>query len=63
VDYVKSLIDASGPICKYCGVEMSFTNRQPNDWSQFTINRIDNQLPHIEGNVEICCRQCNVVRH
>jgi len=63
VDYIKDLIQQSGPICKYCGVEMSIINRQPNDSSQFTVNRINNELPHIQGNVEICCWQCNVSLH
>jgi len=59
VDYIKNLIQQNGPICKYCQCELKYTNFDANEKSQFTINRLDNNLPHLKGNCEICCWKCN----
>lgn len=40
--------------CTYCG---------ESDWSKLGCDRIDNNLPHQEGNVVCCCGKCNVERN
>lgn len=40
--------------CTYCG---------ESDWTKLGCDRIDNSLPHQEGNVVCCCGKCNVERN
>lgn len=39
--------------CTYCG---------ESDWTKLGCDRIDNNLPHQEGNVVCCCGKCNSER-
>ncbi|MDP6586703.1 MAG: hypothetical protein QF535_18755, partial [Anaerolineales bacterium] len=60
VEYIKDLIENTHDDCRYCNEPMEYFyyfDRSPDRWS---INRLDNNLAHVEGNVEICCRSCNI---
>ncbi len=59
-DYIKVLIEETKNICKYCKENIKFEWEEANDRKQFTINRLNNNIGHIKGNVEICCMDCNI---
>ena len=48
--------------CRYCGIEMVTANFEKHQIDQISINRLDNSLAHIKGNVEFCCYFCNSQR-
>jgi hypothetical protein len=59
---VASLLDVSNGTCTLCGVRLTWgvnrlCKKQPTD---FSINRIRNNLPHDSENVMICCWACNM---
>lgn len=43
-------------ICPHCGHHMTF---EKNSRRKVSVNRLDNGLPHIVGNIELCCWDCN----
>lgn len=58
-DYVIDLLNDQGGECAHCDVTVKRSWTTAYDSKQFSINRIKNRKGHIEGNVEICCLQCN----
>ena len=51
--------------CFYCGRPPSTTVTRKGHWSEFTYNgidRIDNNLGYVVGNVLPCCMECNFKR-
>ena len=58
-EYIMNLLEEQDNECAHCDrvVKLSWTKAY--DPAQFSINRIKNKYGHIEGNVEICCLQCN----
>ena len=59
LDYVVSLFEGQNGKCAMTGLEMT-TNL--NDLSSASIDRIDNNLGHIIGNIMIVCRWVNTAR-
>jgi len=67
VDDVKKLLYIQEEKCYVCGdiVSVSSCNEMSSDkhtskcMYQFTLDRIDNKLPHNRDNVLICCQYCN----
>ena len=63
IDYVLELYNKLPDYkCPYCSIEMVCTNFEKHQIDQITINRLDNCLAHIKGNVEFCCYFCNIQR-
>ena len=58
-DYVIDLLQQQDNECAHCNTKVKLSWTKAYDPCQFSINRIKNKYGHIEGNVEICCLQCN----
>ncbi|CAG8687539.1 17281_t:CDS:2, partial [Cetraspora pellucida] len=59
VDYILKLKDLQKDICASCNIEMKWDWDDAGDLDQWTADRIDNKLGHIEGNVRLTCLECN----
>jgi hypothetical protein len=46
--------------CYYCNENMKLLYKSKYDKSQWTLDRIDNKLPHTKENVVISCLKCNL---
>lgn len=55
--YLKNIIDKSNYQCCYCNCKLQILYSESNLMS---IERIDNKLGHIKGNVKISCIKCNI---
>lgn len=53
--WIKSKLSDLKGICKYC--KRDICNEE------FSVNRIDNRLPHHKNNCEVCCVNCNKRLH
>ena len=58
---VKLLIDCNFD-CYYCKNKVQVLYQHVREASQWTLERIDNEFGHNEGNVVIACLQCNLKR-
>lgn len=43
--------------CCYCGEPYDFSSSD-----QFSVDRIDNSLPHLKSNCHVCCKTCNSIK-
>jgi predicted secreted Zn-dependent protease len=59
-DYVVNLLSEQDDKCSRCDVPVKQAWTQRYDLDQFSINRLDNSIGHIRGNVEITCLKCNL---
>jgi len=59
VDYILMLKNIREDKCALCLIEMKFEWDRPGDISQWTVDRIHNNLGHIKGNVRLTCLLCN----
>lgn len=59
---VISLLYESKLICCYCHKEMYILYKQVREMSQWTLDRINNDLGHNVGNLVISCLKCNLKR-
>lgn len=48
--------------CKYCLCKLKLVFKEKRDEEQWTLDRIDNDLPHTKNNVLVCCLKCNIKR-
>ena len=48
--------------CHYCRCNMYIFYNKVRDSEQWTLDRIDNDLPHRDDNVIVCCLRCNLQR-
>jgi hypothetical protein len=48
--------------CYYCKSNMKLFYKKVRDMDQWTLDRIDNDLPHQNENVITCCLKCNLQR-
>ena len=48
--------------CHYCKCNLNITSNIKRDKQQWTLDRIDNNIPHTKENVVICCLKCNLER-
>ncbi|MDR3543857.1 MAG: hypothetical protein P4L69_23315 [Desulfosporosinus sp.] len=62
-EYVKELLQEQDNECAHCDVTVKLEWTKAYDPAQFSVNRKNNKLGHIVGNVEICCLQCNREYH
>lgn len=56
---IKNLLLKQENKCYVCADQVITCEWQPYCLYQFTLDRIDNKLPHIKNNVLICCLYCN----
>ena len=56
------LLVASQMKCHYCCQNVHITVEKRRDKSQWTLDRIDNNLGHFRNNVVIACLDCNLKR-
>ena len=49
-------------VCRVCLIPLKL-NYEERDLSQYSINRIENSLPHIKTNCELVCYSCNCALH
>lgn len=61
IETVEKLV-ASKLRCYYCKSEMLIFYNKVRDVTQWTLDRIDNILPHLCENVVVCCLKCNLQR-
>jgi hypothetical protein len=59
VDYILKLKDLQENKCELCLNEMLWEWDVSIDSDQWTVDRINNDLGHIEGNVRLTCLECN----
>jgi rubrerythrin len=62
-DYIINLLQNQDYKCKRCNILVKLSWTDAYDNQQFSINRINNDLGHIKGNVEITCLSCNRIYH
>lgn len=61
-DYVNKMIEDANKMCKWCNCECKLTHYENRDLEQWSIDRIDNNIGHIEGNIVLSCLRCNYKR-
>lgn len=59
INDVKKLLFKQESKCYVCGDNVITEEWTPDCLYQFTLDRIDNKLPHNKNNVLICCHYCN----
>ena len=48
--------------CHYCDTVVVFGNGNGNLLNSLTIDRFNNDIGYVVGNLVICCRRCNTVK-
>lgn len=48
--------------CNFCNENIKLFYNEVRDKKQWTLDRINNNIPHIIENVNICCLECNIKR-
>lgn len=56
------ILKSKGAKCYYCNKNTLIMPRYPKDGKQFTLDRINNNLPHTTSNLIVCCWSCNELR-
>ena len=59
---VLDLLQTEKCSCKYCNNIVLLYYKYKLDKKQWTLDRIDNNIPHSKENVVICCLKCNLER-
>eukprot|EP00960_Hanusia_phi_P059719 764268-Hanusia_phi.AAC.1 len=59
VKYVAHMISAQDKTCCICGCDLLLTHYKRRDPRQFSVDRLDSNLGHVKGNVQITCLRCN----
>lgn len=57
-----SLLVQSNLLCHYCHNEIYILYKQVREMSQWSLDRIDNEIGHDSGNLVISCLKCNLKR-
>lgn len=55
-----AVYEAQGGLCCYSGVAMTTIRGRGRVDTNVSIDRIDNSLPYVKGNVVLCCYYLNV---
>lgn len=59
IAWVKRQLELNNNHCQLCKTELLLTNWAPTCLQQFSIDRIDNKVRHIQANCQITCLGCN----
>ena len=59
---VLDLLNREKCLCKYCNSIVLLYYKYKLDKKQWTLDRIDNNVPHNKENVVVCCLKCNLER-
>ena len=59
---VIELLVSSKLVCEYCNCNMTMFPEKVYQANQWTLDRIDNDIGHNEGNIIISCYKCNIQR-
>ena len=59
---IYELLEKCALQCIYCKTAVNVWYEWARDPTQWTLERIDNKLGHVLGNLEICCLSCNLRR-
>ena len=62
LEYVIDLLQTCQLVCCYCSEKMYILYENVRENDQWTLDRIDNDKGHNQGNVVIACLQCNLKR-
>jgi ATP-dependent exoDNAse (exonuclease V) alpha subunit len=62
VEYIQQLLEDCKNTCQCCHHKVKTSGYSFKDLEQFSIERINNKLGHIQGNVKISCMGCNISR-
>jgi hypothetical protein len=62
VEWVVQQSDAHKHKCGVCKEVMNLTNK-PQSPLNYTVDRIDNSLPHLKFNCCLMCHNCNISKH
>lgn len=49
-------------LCAKCGCEMKTNRYYKFDSQQFSIDRIDSTKGHLQGNIQLLCKECNCAK-
>ena len=60
IDDIMTLLNTK--VCHYCGIEVLLSYETKLHPQQWTLDRIDNNLPHNADNVVLSCLKCNLER-
>jgi hypothetical protein len=63
LSYILSIFRVQKFVCYVCNDLVMSTNYKPYCCYQFSVDRIDNSLPHNKGNILISCYYCNCRHH
>lgn len=61
--YIMNMFKKQNGCCNKCNCEMKCNKYTVNDGKQFSIDRIDSNLGHIKGNIQLLCKSCNCSKH
>jgi len=61
-EYVNTLIGSSCDKCHWCECDVMLVDYEAREPLQWSIDRLNNSLGHIEGNVVLSCMKCNLDR-
>jgi hypothetical protein len=62
LEKTQKLLQTSGMQCFYCSCQVFLLYEMVREKKQWTLDRINNDLGHNEGNVVIACLECNLKR-
>ena len=62
IDFVLDLLKKSNMQCFYCRELVQLLYKHVREPKQWTLDRINNDMGHNRGNVEIACLSCNLRR-
>jgi hypothetical protein len=59
IQFIYNMIHHQGAMCHHCENYMKLSGYHGGDNEQFTVDRVDDKIGHIKGNVVISCLKCN----
>ena len=60
IDWIQKELNKLNNECIYCSCVLLLNGFDPYNPKQFSVDRIDNALPHHKSNCVVCCLNCNL---